>query len=379
VGKAAELDKELVDGLKAAKSKRACFALVLKGSNDGALIVSKTKVAPTAIAEAKKQSGGSAVVKGFCQYEDGKYIFETAKEAPATAAQAVKIIAKRDAGLALKAEFRVSTDPELLAGEGDAAATAPPKAPPAPPQDGAAVMKRVNAMTADIISALAGPNKDRVRSLFAAVNAQLQSKDFAAAAKTLDELEQLTKQGTPAVATPPNGAELTRRLNAMTAEIKTALAGPNKARVQSLYVAVSGQIKNLEFAAAAKGLDELQQLVEQGKTGAPSEKGGAELDAALQTWTAARAAAVGQLAKLVSAFKTSSHPKAAAGIALLDAVIKKNLTQRPATRQQVDELVRYVETDEIFTDVETPNPFGFTVSVREPLLNALNELKKHVA
>ena len=119
VGKAAELDEELADGLKAAKSKRAYFVLVLKGGSDGALIVSKTKVAPTAIAEAKKKSGGSAVVKGFCKYEDGKYVFETAKIPPATAAQVVKTIAKRDAEQSIHAEFRLSNDPELLAGEGD--------------------------------------------------------------------------------------------------------------------------------------------------------------------------------------------------------------------------------------------------------------------
>ena len=45
----------------------------------------------------------------------------------------------------------------------------------------------------------------------------------------------------------------------------------------------------------------------------------------------------------------------------------------------MDELVRYIDTDEIFTDVETPNPFGFTVNVRKPLLDVLIELKKHVA
>src|ERR1700694_4720436 len=98
MAKAAELDMDLAAGLKAAKSKRAYFALVLKGSNDGALIVSKTKVPPADIAAAKKQSGGSSVLKGFCQYEEGTYVFETAKQAPATAAQAVKLIAKRDAG-----------------------------------------------------------------------------------------------------------------------------------------------------------------------------------------------------------------------------------------------------------------------------------------
>ena len=57
-----EIDEELVTGLKAAKSKRMSFAVVLKGGSDGALIVSKQKIPPTAIAEAKKESGGSAVI-----------------------------------------------------------------------------------------------------------------------------------------------------------------------------------------------------------------------------------------------------------------------------------------------------------------------------
>ena len=50
-------------------------------------------------------SGGSAVVKGFCSYEDGQYIFETGKPAATTAVQAVKIIAKRDAGLTIHARI----------------------------------------------------------------------------------------------------------------------------------------------------------------------------------------------------------------------------------------------------------------------------------
>jgi hypothetical protein len=111
----------------------------------------------------------------------------------------------------------------------------------------------------------------------------------------------------------------------------------------------------------------------------PTQKGGPELEAALAAWTTARTAAAGQLAKLVAAFKTSNHPKAEAGIALIQMAVTKNLTPRPATPQQVDELVRYIDTDEIFTDVETPNPFGFTVNVRKPLLDVLTELKKHVA
>jgi hypothetical protein len=118
MGNTTELDKDLVDGLHAAKTKRCYFALVLKGGTDGALLVSKTKIPPTAIADAKKSSGGSAVLEGFVSFADGAYLFETAKIPPATATQTVKTIAKRDAGLAIHADFRMGTDPELAGVDG---------------------------------------------------------------------------------------------------------------------------------------------------------------------------------------------------------------------------------------------------------------------
>ena len=52
-----------------------------------------------------------------------------------------------------------------------------------------------------------------------------------------------------------------KRLNALTADIKAAMAGPNKTAVQTRFVAVSTQIKNQDFVAAAKTLDELEGLV----------------------------------------------------------------------------------------------------------------------
>jgi hypothetical protein len=138
MGKSAELNTELVAGLKAAKSKRAYFAFVLKGGSDGALIVSKTKVPPAAIAEAKKQCGGSAVLKGFCTFDEGTYVFETAKQAPGTAAQAIKLVVKRDAGLTIKPEFRISGDAELDGDESENEEASLPVAPPIPPSKSAA-------------------------------------------------------------------------------------------------------------------------------------------------------------------------------------------------------------------------------------------------
>ncbi len=114
MAKTEELDKDLVDGLKQAKSKRSYFALVLKGGSDGAIIISKQKVPPGAINEAKKKCGGSAVVKGACFYEDGKYVFEMAKEPAATLPNAIKVIVKRDAGLTIQPVCRKGTNADLL-------------------------------------------------------------------------------------------------------------------------------------------------------------------------------------------------------------------------------------------------------------------------
>jgi hypothetical protein len=120
-------------------------------------------------------------------------------------------------------------------------------------------------MTADIKAALAGPNKAQVQSLFVAASGQVKNQQFADAGKSLDQLATLLKQ--PVSAAPPNGADVTKRLNVMTAEIKTALGGANEAKVQSLYVAISGQIKNKEFAQAGAGLDELEKLVKPAAAG----------------------------------------------------------------------------------------------------------------
>ena len=124
MGTTTEVDEELVEGLRAAKSKRCYFVLVLKGGTSGALAVSKTKIAAPAIAATKKKSGGSAVILGFVVYEDGFYFFETAKLPSNTAADAVKTIVRRDAQQSIHAKFRLSGDPELATlGDGQAATT----------------------------------------------------------------------------------------------------------------------------------------------------------------------------------------------------------------------------------------------------------------
>jgi len=390
MAKTAELDKDLVDGLKAAKSKRAYFALVLKGSNDGALILSKTKVTPADITEAKKKSGGSAVLKGFCQYEDGKYIFETAKEAPATAAQAVKLIVKRDAGMAVHAEFRVSTDPELLADEGPSTATS--SQADQSKLDGAAIK-----------AALAGPNKARVQALYVAVNGQIKNKDFAAAAKTLDVLEPLVKQGTPTTTSPHNEADVIKRLNAMSAEIKAALAGPNKARVQALFAGVSAHINDKDFVQAGKALDELQSLLSQKGTSSTGPAAGSKLSLVALAksrfaWRGERTNAVAEIGRLEAAlrdrFKGVESQKTALSAALgrldkliatfgprldvgLDDVLNGDEAARPALIKQaralMDGFQKTIDDDPIMVELDG-NEVLPDMSVTEPLRRVLGSI-----
>jgi hypothetical protein len=117
-----EIDDKLVDGLRQAKGKRMYFALVLKGGTDGALMVGKQKIPPGDIADAKKRTGGSALITGACFGEDGKMVFEVAKLPAGTVANAVKNIAKHSSGLTINPEFRLSTDPDVV-GEGESPAT----------------------------------------------------------------------------------------------------------------------------------------------------------------------------------------------------------------------------------------------------------------
>jgi hypothetical protein len=286
---------DLVSALKIAKTKPMCFAFVAKG-NDGKLLVEKKRVPPKEAEAAKKECGGGTIYTGRCVTEDGTLVFEVAKEPPANLAELIKKIIKKESKLTLDVAVRVRADSsEDEQGEVESVTPVPPAPPgtegtvqPAPQATeagGHEVMQRLNAMTADIKAALAGPNKTAVQTRFVAVNTQIKGKDFVAAAKTLDELEGLVKAPRPTESagplgqsTPPappgtdsGGHEVMKRLNAMTADIKAALAGPNKTAVQTRFVAVNMQIKNKDYVAAAKTLDELEGLI---KAPRPMESGG---------------------------------------------------------------------------------------------------------
>jgi hypothetical protein len=116
--------------LKMAKSKMMFFAFLPKGA-DGKLIVSKTKIPPKEIAEAKKELGANLAVKGRCEGSVSDMTFYVAKEPAGTWAKIIKTVAKRDAGLTVVANFRVAADAESEEEEqtGGAVAGAPAEKP----------------------------------------------------------------------------------------------------------------------------------------------------------------------------------------------------------------------------------------------------------
>jgi hypothetical protein len=98
------------------------------------------------------------------------------------------------------------------------------------------------------------------------------------------------------------------------------------------------------------------------------------LPTGLAAWQAARSAAIDTLDLLADAVDTLPIPEAPEAIILLRS-IRANLTEAPTTPQQIEELRRYLETDDVIAEAEDPNGFGITVELRTPLLAALNAIQ----
>lgn len=96
---------------------------------------------------------------------------------------------------------------------------------------------------------------------------------------------------------------------------------------------------------------------------------------AMAGWATARAAALASLKALENAYRDMKHPLSDRGIILLRA-IQANLTAEPATPAQVTALEAYLTGDRIIAEAETPNGFGLKIALRDPLMAALDGLKR---
>ncbi len=98
----------------------------------------------------------------------------------------------------------------------------------------------------------------------------------------------------------------------------------------------------------------------------------------LAGWRAARTAAINTLKELEAAIRDMDVPERDEAVILVRA-IQANLTAEPSTPQQVAELQRYIESDDIFAEAEDPTGFGIKVELRVPLLAALDGLRAETA
>jgi hypothetical protein len=330
-----EFDKVLAAALTAAKSASHGFAVVAKGSAVVHLLVSKTPIKDADVQKAKKEHGGTAVIRGKCQGHDGELVFHVSK-APAIDAKKLKEYITHASNLSIKPRFEVVAEASLegdeaseteaeQAGAGKAAGLEGDKAPPAGTGDAASFTTRLKALRTDLDMVRGAETSvtAAVKTLAAEVAALAGKKQFAEATEVLNRIEPLVKKGK---------AEL------------SAHAGPRAVAGSHAGDAGSGDSR----AAAVK--------------------------AALTDWQTARGAAIAKLQELANAIKGYDHPESGQAFAKCRAV-QSNLTAKPETLQSVSELEEYLDSDQVVATVEEPNGFGITVALRKPLLDALSKLK----
>jgi hypothetical protein len=348
------VDEKLVTALKRAKSATAVkphnFVFVMKGGTDGGLLVSQQKVPPGDIAEVKKSTGGSAVLKGICFGEDGKLIFEMAKDPAATMAPALKKVIKRDANLVYNVECRKGTNPLLAEDAQDTALPVALKTPVKPAESAADEWKRRLAdLTPRLKEALRIGDKKivgEIKTSFALADSSAQAKDFGRALSRLPSISELidkalaSPSGTPS-APPPKPPEWSTRLP------DTPQAPPAKPlnQWQQASKDVAGRVVQLQGVLRQTKIPVLREM-------------GDEMLAAVRKYVTELSTALLEYEKAAGDAKGAARRKAAA---LVDAFSGK------------------IAKDDIVLRAADMNPFGVKVAARETLGKSLQALHNALA
>ncbi|HEX3998417.1 MAG TPA: hypothetical protein VHX65_07705 [Pirellulales bacterium] len=244
-----QINVELSTALKRAKTSRMFFAAVMKSGSDGALIVSKSKVAPGELSAAKKKCGGGQTFVGMMQAdESGKLVCTLSEQAPANLTKMMKVVAQRDAGLLMT--FICRTEPDV-----PAPAPVPQDAVPQPGSPASAVV---------------APQADGAPPLAQAPAAQAPAAQAQAAPNGVQPAEA-------ASAAPPR-ADLRRdveaKLNRLLPEIEQAL-GIVKEKpaddIKQLRAAVSDNLAAGKMWAAFKAVNALEQRLREAISAAAAE------------------------------------------------------------------------------------------------------------
>jgi hypothetical protein len=99
---------------------------------------------------------------------------------------------------------------------------------------------------------------------------------------------------------------------------------------------------------------------------------------AAEQWGTARETVLETLKDLEMSIRSMNDPLGNDAIILVKA-IAANLTAAPQTPQQIGELKRYLQTDSIIDDAESPNGFGIELHIRAPLMSALLAMEQSMA
>lgn len=192
-----KIDADLAAALKQAKTRPMYFAVVMKSPGEGTLIVSKTKVSPKAINEAKQDLGGGQIFQGRCAGEEtGGLMFTTSKEPPATLNKTLKAVISRDAGLTLKVDVQqgaaAADDEDKESGQG----SAPSIASKGPEPDKNGITKRLGGVVAEYTKLQSspvarGPEGDSLKKQFDLVKSAIAKQDWPGASRILDEVDRL--------------------------------------------------------------------------------------------------------------------------------------------------------------------------------------------
>jgi hypothetical protein len=272
------LDAQLANNLRQAKSRsstKPCFfALILKGSTSGKLLVDTNKVPDKSVAAAKKETGGSAVIRGLCYGGDGgTLVFETAKVPAPAWTPLVKRLANEGAGVSITPVFLLGRDESQLSDE------AGQESPGVPVDDKAAWEARLGEVKARLKAAAAAKHP-AARQMITGVNeAQtlFSGGDPVRAGARLSQVEALLAPGATAPSASPTESvtvskdTVMQRLSALGGAIKAALPGPDGARVKALFTAINGLVKNGEVVEAGKVLDDLEALLKSSTAPAPPD------------------------------------------------------------------------------------------------------------
>jgi hypothetical protein len=333
---AMEIDKVLAAALAAAKSKPHKFALIAKGATVVHLIVDKTPIKSAAIQAAKKEHGGTTVVRGQCHGgPDGELLFDVAKE-PGIQDNKLKEYIVAVTHLSLKPHFKVVAGLAEETGETDSAEDS---SSDTSSSDGSAQMKRLNGLSAAIKTAMAGPDGPRVQKLFVAVAALIKGHDLAQADKMLGELESLVSHGPTSS---PSSLAPQKPSGSVKPDDFPKLWAAAKKSWQEASDMVDAQIAKLQGVLRRQNDDELHEIAEFGLNGATGNF----------------------KVPLMSAMKDvdSSSPETRAKAAQKALEIAAGFQ-------------RHLTTDERVAACDE-NPFGVALSIKSTLTGAIAEIAK---